>query len=187
MFMSNGHKEFYLWHYCYCRYKQRGELAASKKDGSWVQRKGLGSLLGLEAAPQSGEGDEGSHSLRPSVVSTVHLPRSLRCANVTIIKHGECEDAYPWQHHRHHSVCQCPQRGQRLLPGQGRAWVSDRIPIANSHRSCIFINQNLIPQLSRQPPNPTPLLVPISTLNTIPSSTPIPIPISNPNHPQFFL
>uniref|UniRef100_A0A8C6DP06 Kallikrein related peptidase 11 n=1 Tax=Moschus moschiferus TaxID=68415 RepID=A0A8C6DP06_MOSMO len=26
---------------------------------------------------------------------TVHLPRTLRCANITIIKHGECEDAYP--------------------------------------------------------------------------------------------
>ncbi|KAG5201072.1 hypothetical protein JEQ12_005606 [Ovis aries] len=25
----------------------------------------------------------------------LHLPRNLRCANVTIIKHGECEDAYP--------------------------------------------------------------------------------------------
>ena len=61
-----------------------------------MQRKGLGSLLGLEAAPQSGEGDEG-FSFSPSLMSLsiVHLPRTLRCANVTIIKHGECEDAYP--------------------------------------------------------------------------------------------
>ena len=61
-----------------------------------MQRKGLGSLLGLEAAPQRGEGDQGfSFSLPPHVVSTVHLPHTLRCANITIIKHRECEDAYP--------------------------------------------------------------------------------------------
>lgn len=36
-----------------------------------------------------------SFSVPPHVASTVHLPRTLRCANITIIKQEECEDAYP--------------------------------------------------------------------------------------------
>uniref|UniRef100_U6CY61 Kallikrein 11 isoform 3 n=1 Tax=Neovison vison TaxID=452646 RepID=U6CY61_NEOVI len=65
---------------------------------SWVQarRTGTGCSVWAEQALQRGEQGQGpSFSTSLHAVSTVHLPHTLRCANITIIKHEECEKAYP--------------------------------------------------------------------------------------------
>ncbi|XP_012588911.1 PREDICTED: kallikrein-11 [Condylura cristata] len=36
-----------------------------------------------------------AHCRKPWSAPPVHLPHALRCANITIIAHRECEDAYP--------------------------------------------------------------------------------------------
>lgn len=71
---------------------------ARSTEMSWVQarRTGTGCSVWAEQALQRGEQGQGpSFSTSLHAVSTVHLPHTLRCANITIIKHEECEKAYP--------------------------------------------------------------------------------------------
>lgn len=42
-----------------------------------------------------GAGELGAHCSPSTAVPSVRLPHSLRCANVSIIEHKECESAYP--------------------------------------------------------------------------------------------
>lgn len=54
--------------------------------------------LGNPAPPAVwGKGVGGSGLPHPSLPlpPTVHLPHTLRCANITIIDHEQCEEAYP--------------------------------------------------------------------------------------------
>uniref|UniRef100_A0A8C6DE97 Kallikrein related peptidase 11 n=1 Tax=Moschus moschiferus TaxID=68415 RepID=A0A8C6DE97_MOSMO len=119
----------------------------------------------------------------------LHLPRTLRCANITIIKHGECEDAYPGNitdtmvcaSVRKEGKDSCQVRGQGL--GLRPHFHSQLPPQLHLHQQ----PESHSPTFPSNPPNPAPLLVPLSNLNTIPSSNLIPTPISSPSQPQIML
>ena len=71
---------------------------ATRREMSWCQarRTGTGHSVGTEEVLQVGKGTRGSSfSIPLCAVSTVQLPHTLRCANITIINHEECEKAYP--------------------------------------------------------------------------------------------
>ncbi|XP_040314086.1 kallikrein-11 isoform X1 [Herpailurus yagouaroundi] len=95
----------------------------------------------------------------------LHLPHTLRCANITIIKHEECEDAYPGNitdtmvcaSVREEGKDSCQVRGQGLgLQPHPRAHLPPHLPLQ--------LHPNLVPSPDPVPPpcNPQSLSTPRS-------------------------
>nr|XP_037847934.1 kallikrein-11 isoform X1 [Chlorocebus sabaeus] len=120
----------------------------------------------------SGWGSTSSPQLR--------LPHSLRCANITIIEHQKCENAYPGNI-TDTMVCASVQEGGKdscQVSGQGLGLQPHPHPIPSFNDIFTDIH-NLIPNLNPPPPatpNPSLPLFPflISAQTSAPSSFPAP-------------
>lgn len=122
---------------------------ATSAEMSWLQarRTGTGCGVGAERAQQCGEGDLGpSFSTPLHAVSTVHLPHTLRCANITIIKHEECETAYPGNVTDTMVCASVREEGKDSCQVRGQGLGLQPHPHSRLLPQCLFVyTRNLIP------------------------------------------